>query len=137
MDTTAHADQYFGKYHDKCSHRARLAGYVLLAGLFLEVVNGIIWFHGIEGLASVISVALMLGGVSGEIFFEYRAKSADKGKSVSARPHLYRVQKPEPGFSGFSARGSAQQLRRRRTPSPTHRLPRTIRSGSLNSAGAI
>ena len=38
--------------YDHNLRRARVAGYVLLAGLFLEVVSCIIWFHGIETLAS-------------------------------------------------------------------------------------
>jgi len=103
MDTTSRAKDHLGKFYDQCPRRARVAAYVLLAGLFLEVVNGIIWFHGIEGLASMISVAMMFGGVSGEIFFEYRARSADKGttmpllQSSAARAELSR---PSSGLSG-------------------------------------
>jgi hypothetical protein len=94
---------------------------VLLAGLFLEAVNGMIWFHGIESLVSVISILLMSGGVSGEIFFESRARLADRDPLSVAAHHVSVVQPPEPGFiwsrRGFNRRGVALQFRSRRTPS--------------------
>lgn len=102
MATTTHSDDRFGRDfgsdYDHNLRRARLAGYVLLAGLFLEAVSGIIWFHGIETLASVTGVALVAGGVWGEIFFENRARLADKGTPIVAAPPVG-VQQPEPGYS--------------------------------------
>jgi hypothetical protein len=99
--TTCTDDQYrdFGSNTDHNLRRARAAGYVLLAGLFLEVVSCIIWFHGIETLASMVCVALVAGGVAGEIFFEHRASLADNGTpNLTARP-ISRVQHPEPDYS--------------------------------------
>jgi hypothetical protein len=91
MDSTACTESHLGTFYEEYSRHARIAGYVLLAGLFLEIVNGIIWFHGIEGLASLISVALMLGGVSGEIFFQSKAKLVAKGKAATPVVQCLRV----------------------------------------------
>ena len=99
--TTCSDDQYrdFGRDTDHNLRRARVAGYVLLAGLFLEVVSYIFWFHGIETLASMVCVALVAGGVAGEIFFEYRARLADNGTPNVTAPPISRVQHPEPDYS--------------------------------------
>jgi hypothetical protein len=100
---TTHSDDHsgrdFGKDHDHNLRRARLASYVLLAGLILEVVSDIIWFHGVQSLASILCVATIAGGVSGEIFFENKARLADKGTPTTAAPPASRVQQPEPGYS--------------------------------------
>jgi hypothetical protein len=79
--------------------RARIAGYVLLTGLSLEVVSCIVWFHGVETLASLICVALVAGGVAGEIFFEYKARLAHKGTPIVAAPPISRVDQPAPDRS--------------------------------------
>src|SRR4030095_16016283 len=63
----------FGRDTDHNLRRARVAGYVLLAGLFLEVVSYIIWFHGIETLASMACVALVAGGVARRSTFVFNA----------------------------------------------------------------
>ncbi|MBR1235803.1 hypothetical protein JQ597_02630 [Bradyrhizobium sp. AUGA SZCCT0177] len=107
--------------------RARIAGYVLLAGLFLEVVSCIFWFHGVETLASLICVALVAGGVAGEIFFEYKARLADKGTPIVAAPPISRVDQPTPdrSYSRSSVNrtglhfsiGLGELLRNRNTPS--------------------
>src|SRR5438045_530415 len=78
MTTQAHAD--FSN-HDQNLSRARIAGYVLLAGLFLEVVVGLIWFKGLESMASLIAIAVVASGVAGEIFFENRARQSNKTTS--------------------------------------------------------
>jgi hypothetical protein len=130
--TTCSDDHYrdFGRDTDHNLRRARVAGYVLLAGLFLEVVSCMIWFHGIETLASMICVVLVAGGVAGEIFFEYRAGLAEKGTSnVTARP-ISRVQHPEPDYSCSDSRvngtgvhlsiGPGELLRRSTSPSPNN-----------------
>jgi hypothetical protein len=121
MALTARADDHVHKDYGCCLRRARVAGYVLLAGLFLEAINGMIWFHGIESLASVISILLMAGGVSGEIFFESRASLADKNTRDVAAPHTSRGRQPELDLAlsgrGFNRRGVALQFRSRRTPS--------------------
>ena len=104
--TTCSDDQY-GHFDRDANHnlrRARVAGYVLLAGLFLEVVCCIIWFHGVETLASMLCVALVAGGVAGEIFFENRARLADNGTPHVTATTTSRVQHPEPdyGYCGSS-----------------------------------
>ena len=89
-----HSDRNFGKDYDHNMRRARLAGYVLLAGLFLEVVSDIIWFHGVQSLVSIICVAMIAGGVSGEIFFENKARRANKGTATIPARTILRVQQP-------------------------------------------
>jgi hypothetical protein len=119
--TTCSDDQYrdFGRDTDHNLRRARLAGYVLLAGLFLEVVSCIIWFHGIETLASMVCVALVAGGVAGEIFFEYRASLADNGTpNVTAPPH----QQGSASGAGLQLFG---QQREQDSRAPQHRARRT------------
>ena len=130
--TTYSDDHYrdFGRDTDHNLRRARVAGYVLLVGLFLEVVSYIIWFHGIETLASMICFALVAGGVAGEIFFEYRARLAEKGTSNVTAPHISRFQHPEPDYSYSGGRvnrtgvhlsiGPGQLLRRSTSPSPNN-----------------
>ena len=135
--TTCSENQYrdFGRDTDHNLRRARVAGYVLLAGLFLEVVSCIIWFHGIETLASMVCVALVAGGVAGEIFFEHRASLADNSTpDVTALP-ISGVRHPEPdySYSGTSVNrtgvhlgiGPGELLRRSTSPSPNNseRLP--------------
>jgi hypothetical protein len=89
MTIKAGADNRFGtdssEGYDHNLSRARIAGYVLLAGLLLEVVASLIWFHGVETLASIIAIALVASGVAGEIFFEGRARRANKA-IVAALP---------------------------------------------------
>jgi hypothetical protein len=98
MTIKAHADNRFGtdlsEGYDHNLSRARIAGYVLLAGLLLEVVASLIWFHGVETLASIIAIALVASGVAGEIFFEGRARRANKA-IVAALP-ITKVQECEP-----------------------------------------
>jgi hypothetical protein len=83
------ADNYCGNAssggYDHNLSRARLAGCVLLAGLLLEVAANLIWFHGAETLASIIAIVLVAGGVAGELFFEGRARRANKA-AVAAVP---------------------------------------------------
>jgi hypothetical protein len=133
--TTCSDDQYrdFGRDTDHNLRRARVAGYVLLAGLFLEVVSCVIWFHGIETLASMVCVALVAGGVAGEIFFEYRARLADNSTPNVTAPPISRVQHPEPdySYSGSSVNrtgvhlsiGPGELLRDRNTSSPNNSKP--------------
>ncbi len=83
------------KRYDHNLSRARIAGYVLLAGLFLEVVAGLIWFRGVESIASVIAITLVASGVAGEIFFENRARRTDK--AIFAASCIKIVQESEPG----------------------------------------
>jgi hypothetical protein len=94
-----HSSRDFSRNHEHNLRRARLAGYVLLAGLFLEVVSEIIWFHGVQSLASMLCVALVAGGVFGEIFFENKARLADKDTPASGARPISTVQQPEPGYS--------------------------------------
>ena len=98
MSIKAHADNHFGsglsEGSDRNLSRARIAGYVLLAGLLLELVGGLIWFRGVETVASIIAIALVASGVAGEIFFEGRARRASK-PAVAALP-ITKVQAWEP-----------------------------------------
>jgi hypothetical protein len=123
--TTCSDDQYrdFGRDTDHNLRRARVAGYVLLAGLFLEVVSYIFWFHGIETLASMVCVALVAGGVAGEIFFEYRARLADNGTPNVTAPPISRVQHPQPdySYSGGSVNTLAIETRRCRQTARSYR----------------
>ena len=100
---TTHSDDHssrdFGRDYDHNLRRARVAGYVLLAGLFLEVVSDIIWFHGVQSLFSIICVALIAGGVSGEIFFESKARQAARGTPPVPAPTISTVHQPEPDYS--------------------------------------
>ena len=126
---TTRSDDHCSDFRDADHNlrRARIAGYVLLAGLFLEVVSCIIWFHGVETFASLICVALVAGGVAGEIFFEYKARLADKGTLIVAAPAISRVDQPAPDRSCSRSRvnrtgphfgiGLGELLRNRNTPS--------------------
>jgi hypothetical protein len=100
----------FGRDADHYLRRARVAGYVLLAGLLLEVVSCVIWFHGIETLASIACVALVAGGVAGEIFFEHRASLADNGTPNVTAPSISRVQQPGHSYSGTNVSKSGVHL---------------------------
>ena len=91
----AHLGRDFSNYDLNLS-RARTAGYVLLTGLFLEVVASLIWFKGMESLATLVAIALVASGVAGEIFFEHRARRADK--NIVATAPVNRV--PEPDLGG-------------------------------------
>src|SRR5258705_7025441 len=104
--TTCSDDQYrdFGRDTDHNLRRARVAGYVLLAGLFLEVVSYIIWFHGIETLASMVCVALVAGGVAGGIFFLYKARLSDNTTPQVTPPPLTRGQHPRADYSHLGSR---------------------------------
>ena len=98
MTIQAHAENHLGRVsfnYDLNLSRARTAGYVLLTGLFLEVVASLIWFKGIESLATLIAIALVASGVAGEIFFEHKARLADKD-IVTAHP-VNEVSPPESG----------------------------------------
>ena len=136
--TTCSDDQYrdFGRDTDHNLRRARVAGYVLLGGLLLEVVSCIIWFHGIETLASMVCVALVAGGVAGEIFFEYRASLADNGTPNVTAPPISRVQHPDYSYSGTSESrtgvhlsiGPGELLRHRNTHPPSPNNPKLLPS---------
>jgi len=66
----------FGQEYEVNSHRSHLSGYVLVAGLVLEIVNSVIWYRGPETIAEIIAVLLIVGGVWGEIFFGHKARLA-------------------------------------------------------------
>jgi hypothetical protein len=98
MTIQVHAENHLGRdssIYDLNLSRARTAGYVLLTGLSLEIVASLIWFKGIESLASLMAIALVASGVAGEIFFEYRARRADK--DIVSAPPVNEVQEPELG----------------------------------------
>ncbi|MBR0751629.1 hypothetical protein JQ604_05505 [Bradyrhizobium jicamae] len=142
MAMTAHADDHFGgecgRDHDHNLRRARVAGYVLLAGLLLEAVCGIIWFRGVESLASLIAVTLVAGGVLGEIIFENRARLGGQGlggqglgrQELDRQGHPHRRRAPHQQDSrakvGLQLVGDLDELERRarerragRTPAPS------------------
>jgi len=98
MTIQAHAENHLGRVsssYDLNLSRARTAGYVLLTGLFLEVVASLIWFKGTESLATLIAIALVASGVAGEIFFEHRARRADK--NIVTAPAVNEIPEPELG----------------------------------------
>jgi hypothetical protein len=98
MTVPAHVENHLGRDFSNCDlnlSRARTAGYVLLTGLFLEVVASMIWFKGIESVASLIAIALIASGVAGEIFFEHRARRADK--DIVTAPPVNEVPESELG----------------------------------------
>jgi hypothetical protein len=66
----------FGSVYGVNSRRAHLSAYVLVAGLILELINAIIWYKGLETLADMTAVLLIVGGVWGEIFFGHKARIA-------------------------------------------------------------
>ena len=47
----------------------------------------------------MLCVALVAGGVFGEIFFENKARLADKDTPASGARPISTVQQPEPGYS--------------------------------------
>jgi hypothetical protein len=97
------SDRDFGTGYRHNMRRARLAGYVLLAGLFLEVASDIIWFHGLQSLVSIICVMLIAGGVSGEMFFENRATLPSKGTPTVSASSISRAQQPDSDYSWRTA----------------------------------
>jgi hypothetical protein len=137
MDSTACAEGHLGTFYEECSRHARMAGYVLLAGLFLEIVNGIIWFHGIEGLASLMSVALMLGGVSGEIYFQSKAKSVAKGKALTPVTQCLAVDIEFPTSLREVSPLTLRQLGEELLPRVAHGFPRsfTVRISAVHVLG--
>ena len=128
---TAHADGHygrdFGRDDDHNLRRARVAGYVLLAGLFLELVIGIIWFRGIESLASIIAVVLVAGGVLGEIIFENRARFGRQGP-----PHRRRA--PQQEEVGLQLVGDLDELERRARERRAARIPSPSKYAFAGSA---
>jgi len=66
----------FGSESELNSDRSHRAGLVLIAGLVLELINSIVWFHGPETIAGMVAVVLIVGGVWGELFFSHRARVA-------------------------------------------------------------
>src|SRR5258708_18410411 len=66
----------FGHEYEVNSHRAHISAYVLIAGLVLEVINAVIWFHGPETIAGIVAVLLIVGGVWGEVHFAHKARLA-------------------------------------------------------------
>lgn len=66
----------FGGEYEANTHRAHVAAYVLIAGLVLELIHAIIWFHGLETVVTMVAVLLIVGGVWGEVFFGNKARLA-------------------------------------------------------------
>jgi len=66
----------FGTEYETNSHRAHLSAYVLIAGLVLEIINAVLWFKGLETLAEMVAVLLIVAGVWGEVFFGNKARIA-------------------------------------------------------------
>ena len=72
----AEDDSDFGGEYETNSHRAHLSAYVLIAGLVLELINAFIWYRGLETLAEMVAVLLIVSGVWGEVFFGNKARVA-------------------------------------------------------------
>jgi hypothetical protein len=65
-----------GREYEINSHRAHWSGYVLVAGLVLELINAVIWYKGPETIAEIAAVLFIVAGVWGEIFFGHKARLA-------------------------------------------------------------
>jgi hypothetical protein len=90
-----------GYEYEVNSHRAHLSGYVLLAGLALEIINAVIWYKGLETIAELVAVSLIVGGVWGELFFGRKARIAGdkqlaeyKARAAEAELQLEQVRFP-------------------------------------------
>lgn len=66
----------FDLEYETNSRWAHISAYVLVAGLVFELVNAVIWYKGVQTLAEMSAVLLIVGGVWGEIFFGHRARIA-------------------------------------------------------------
>lgn len=66
----------FGREYETNTRRAHISAYVLIAGLVLELIHAIVWFHGIETVATMVAVLLIVAGVWGEVFFGNKARVA-------------------------------------------------------------
>ena len=58
------------------SEREHISAYVLIAGLVLELVAAVFWFKGIETVIGMVAVAMIVGGVWGEVYFGKKATDA-------------------------------------------------------------
>jgi len=116
----SHMGRDFSNYDLNLS-RARTAGYVLLTGLFVEVVASMIWFKGIESMASLIAIALVASGVAGELFFEHRARRADK--DIAIVPPVNEVPEPKLGEDALQL----NFVTRRNDCKPLSQLPKRER----------
>jgi hypothetical protein len=97
--------------YDRNLSRAHLAGYVLLVGLLLEATASVIWFHGAETLASIIAIALVAGGAAGELFFEGRARRANKSPALAiAASKIQDIEPPRDAASVVSRPSNLRPL---------------------------
>jgi hypothetical protein len=58
------------------SEREHISAYVLIAGLILEFVAAVLWFKGVETVVGMVAVAMIVGGVWGEVYFGKKASDA-------------------------------------------------------------
>jgi hypothetical protein len=89
-----------GEY-DVNTHRAHLSAFVLIAGLVIELLASVVWFKGVETFVGMIAVALIVGGVWGEVFFGNKARLAgDKqlaeyaASAAEAQLELFKLRMP-------------------------------------------
>jgi hypothetical protein len=89
--------------------------YVLIAGLILELINSVIWYHGVETVAAMLAVLLIVVGVWGEVFFGNKARSAGDAQlaQYEARTAEANARAAEAQRQGIEAR---LELARVRTP---------------------
>lgn len=105
----------FSENYEANTHRAHISAYVLIAGLIIELINGVVWYHGIETIAAMLAVLLIVGGVWGEVFFGNKARIAGDAQlaQYEARTAEANERAEEAQHQGIEAR---QELLRFRTP---------------------
>jgi hypothetical protein len=58
------------------THLGHVSAWVLIGGLALELINGLVWFHGPETVSGMVAIFLIGGGVWGEVHFGNKARIA-------------------------------------------------------------
>jgi hypothetical protein len=90
------------------SKREHISAYVLIAGLILEFVAAVLWFKGLETVVGMVAVAMIVGGVWGEVYFgkkasdagdkqlaKYKVRAAELEKATTdAQLELFRLRMP-------------------------------------------
>jgi hypothetical protein len=92
------------------THLGHIAAYVLIGGLALELLNGWIWFHGVETAASMVAVLLIGGGVWGEVHFGNKARI--EGDKVLAE---YKARADEANARALEAKLALERIKTPRT----------------------
>src|SRR5260370_2698046 len=76
----------FGHEYEVNSHRAHISAYVLIAGLVLEVINAVIWFHGPETIAGIVAVLQLSVAFGGKSILPTKQGSRATGSWPNTKP---------------------------------------------------